>query len=330
MVLIPALNDKDLHITGTFERTEQERESLMRAQTLTTQPAAPSALKRVIIRHPLIIYFGLAFGISWLFLIADALGSHGLIPFRLTLSGPGILLVLLMGYGPTIAALIVTWATEGRAGIRALLARLLAGRAGPSWYVLALVGPAVLGLATGALQQLLGATLPPLPGPAYQVALMGVVGSLIHAIANGEELGWRGYALPRLLARHNALSASLILGVIWCAFHVPIMFTVGGVGGSQSLANALPFLVSTLALSVITTWMFNATGGSVLPIILLHGALNTWLDLFTTQSSSPAVVWAGVALLVLLAVIIVLLFGPEHLARKPAGDLPVKSDDVMP
>ena len=296
----------------------------MRARTLTTQPAPASALKRFIARWPLSVYFGLAFGISWIFLIADALGSRGLIPFRLTLSGPGILLVLLMGYGPTIAALIVAWAIDGAAGIRALLGRLLPRRAGPIWYALALAGPAVLALATGLLQNLFGAALPALPGPAYQVALSGVVGSVVHALANGEELGWRGYALPRLQARYNAFTASMILGAIWFAFHVPIMFTSGGVGGSQTLDSALPFLVRTLALSVIVTWMFNATHGSVLPIILLHGALNAWFDMFAASDGRPLVAWVGVAPLALLAAIVVLAFGPARLSRRPAARLPAE------
>jgi uncharacterized protein len=278
----------------------------MTAHTMTAQPAPASPLKRFIVRHSLSVFFGLAFGISWLFLIADALGSHGLIPFRLTLSGPGILLVLLMSYGPTFAALIVTWATEGRAGIRTLLRRLLPWRAGLRWYVLALMGPVVLAFATGTLQELFGATLQPLPGPVHQVVLMGVVGSIVHALANGEELGWRGYALPRLLARYNALSASLILGAIWFVFHLPIMFTASGVGGSQTLEDALPFLVSTLALSVVITWMFNTTRGSVLPIILLHGALNTWPGVFVVNSGHSALAWVAIVPLVLLAAIIVL------------------------
>jgi uncharacterized protein len=300
----------------------------MTVRTLPTQPAPASPFRRFIIRHPLSVFFCLAFGISWLFLIADALGSRGLIPFRLTLSGPGIILALLMSYGPSLAALIVTWATDGAAGLRTLLGRLVPWRAGVGWYVLALAGPAAFALATGTLQQLLGATLRPLPGPVYQVVLMGLVGSIVHAVANGEELGWRGYALVHLQERHNALTASLILGLIWFVFHIPIMLTVGGVGGSQTLDNALPFLVGVLALSVIITWIFNTTRGSVLPIILLHGAYNTWPDLFTMTSGNPALAWVGTAISVLLAAIVVLLFEPAHLTRAPATELPMEWDGV--
>jgi membrane protease YdiL (CAAX protease family) len=155
---------------------------------------------------------------------------------------------------------------------------------------------------------------------------MAVLASVIHAIANGEEIGWRGYALPHLQARHSALRASLILGVIWAAFHIPILFTSGAVGGSQSFATALPFLVGILAMSVVVTWIFNNTRGSVLPIILLHGAMNTWPDLFAPIGGSPALAWVGTALMVLLATAVVLVFGPARLSRKPASELPISPD----
>jgi uncharacterized protein len=285
----------------------------MAIQSIAPQPA--SALRGFVRRHPLSAFFGLAFGISWLFLIADALGSRGLIPFRLTLSGPGLLLVLLMSYGPTFAALIVAWATEGLAGVRTLLGRLVPWRASLRWYILALGAPAVFFFVTSTLQGALGATLQPPPGPMQQVLLAGLAGSLLHAIANGEELGWRGYALPQLLARYSALQASLLLGAIWFAFHTPIMFTVGGVAGSQTLDSALPFLVSTLALSVVITWMFMGTHGGVLPIILLHGALNTWPGLFIAYGGHPAVALVQLVPMVLLAAIVVLRYGPTRFAR---------------
>jgi membrane protease YdiL (CAAX protease family) len=300
----------------------------MTAITTTAQRASTSPLKRFIARHPLWVFFGLAFGVSWLFLIADGLGSYGVIPFRLTLSGSGIILVLVMSYGPTIAALIVTWLTEGVAGLRVLLGRLVPWRAGLHWYTLALVGPAAYAFMTGTLQQLLGAILKPLPGPVHLVVLMGLVGSILRGIVNGEELGWRGYALPHLQERYPALRASLILGVIWFVFHVPIMFVPGSIAGSQTVDNALPFLVGVLAMSVIMTWMFNATRGSLLPIILLHGAYNTWPDLFAMTGGNPALAWVGAAISVLLAAIVVLVYGPARLSPKPAPVLPIERNNI--
>ena len=170
--------------------------------------------------------------------------------------------------------------------------------------------------------EVLGATLRPLPGPALQVVLTSLLASIVRGMVNGEEIGWRGYALPRLQERYNALTASLILGVIWFAFHVPIMFLPCSICGSQTLANALPFLLGVLALSVVITWIFNSTRGSLLPIIVLHGAYNTWPDLFAMTGGNPALGWLGFAISVLPAAAIVVIFGPARLSGKPVVGLP--------
>ena len=284
-----------------------------------SQPAPTPGLRRAFARHPLFAFVLLAFGLTWPFMIADGLGYYGLIPFRLTLSGAGLILVLLMSYGPTFAALIVTWATEGGAGIRTLLGRLLPWRAGVHWYVLALALPAMVAFGTATLQQVLGATIRPLPGPALHVVLLSLLASIVRGIVNGEEIGWRGYALPRLQERYSALSASLILGVLWFAFHMPIMFIPGSVAGSQTVDTALPFLIGVLALSVVITWIFNSTRGSLLPIIVLHGAYNTWPDLFAMIDGTPALGWLGLAPSVLLATAIVVIVGPARLSRTPVA-----------
>ena len=289
----------------------------------TTTYGTSSCLRTWIMRRPLASFFVLAFALTWPWLIADALGSRGLIPFRLMLSRPGIVLVLLMSYGPTFAALITAWATEGPPEVRALLQRLLPWRASLRWYPIALSAPAALAFAAGQLQELFGATLPPLPASPLQLALMGVLASVIHGIANGEEIGWRGFALPCLQERHGALNASLILGAIWAAFHIPIMFTLGGVGGSQTLATVLPFLAATLAMSVVMTAIFNATRGSLLPIILLHGAMNTWPDLFGPAGTATGMTSIGIAPMASSTIGAVLVFGPTYLASTPGAALPL-------
>lgn len=254
-------------------------------------------------RRPLAAFFALAFGLSWSFLLADWLGARGLIAFRLTLSGPGLVLALLMSYGPTIAALLVAGATEGRAGLWSLLRALLRWRVGPHWYALALGGPALLFFAAARLSELLGAPRP-LPAQGWGVLLMGLVGSLVHGIANGEELGWRGYALPGLLRRQRPLAASLTLGVIWFVFHLPIMLVPNSIAGSQSFATALPFFVGVLATSVLMTWLYRGTGGSVLLTTLFHGAANAWPGLVGGAGSEVALAWIQAALLVATAVVV--------------------------
>ncbi len=186
------------------------------ATLVTTAPSSPTTgLKGLIIRYPLVAFFVLAFGLTWPYLIADALGSWGLLPFRLPL-----VLWIPMGYGPTFAALIVTGATSGKAGIHALLRRLLVWRVGAPWYALAIGGLVIPSAITLGLYTLLGGHAP-LPAFSLGLILQLLVLLLVHGLINGEELGWRGYALPRLQAQRSALAASLILGAIWAMFHLP-------------------------------------------------------------------------------------------------------------
>lgn len=262
-------------------------------------------------RRPLVAFFALAFGLTWLFLLADALGARGLIPFRLTLSGPGLILALLMSYGPSIAALLVAGTTEGRAGLWSLLRSLLRWRIGLRWYALALAGPAALFFVAARLSELLGGEPRPLPAQGWSVLLMGLVGSLLHGIANGEELGWRGYALPRLLQRQRPLAASLTLGVIWFVFHLPIMFVPNSIAGDQSFATALPFFAGVLATSVLMTWLYRGTGGSVLLTTLFHGAVNVWPGLVGGAGSEATLAWLQAALLTLAAAAVVARYGPN-------------------
>jgi membrane protease YdiL (CAAX protease family) len=282
-------------------------------QTILTSTAVQhrTAQHGRIARWPLVTFFALAFGLTWSFLIADALGQRGVIPFRLTLSGPGLVLALLMSYGPTLAALFVIGVTEGRAGVWSLLRAATRWRVSLRWYILALGGPAALFYLAARLSELLGGEPRPLPAQGWTVLLAGVVGTIVHGIANGEELGWRGYALPRLLRRQRALAASLILGAIWFVFHIPIMFVPNSIAGSQSFETALPFLVNVLATSTLLTWVYRSTGGSVLLTILLHGAANIWPSLVGGTASEVTVAWIQAMLLVLTASVVVARYGPD-------------------
>ena len=215
-------------------------------------------------KYPLTAFFILAIGLTWIFLITDALGSQGILPFRLPLP-----LMIVMGYMPTLAAVIVTAQTKGKDGVRALFRKLLIGRVGLRWYLVAVLGLVAVYITAIVLHNLIPGSaalpilsdkLPPLSLP--QLALYVLPMFLVITLVNGEELGWRGFALPRLQAKYNALTSSLILGMIWTLFHLPLFFTV--TGSSQSDWPFASFLLSTVALSVLYTWVFNNTRGSVL------------------------------------------------------------------
>lgn len=182
-------------------------------------------------RHPLIAFFVLAYALTW--------WVYPLLQVSPYLGFPGLL-------GPALAAIIVAAVAEGRAGIKDLLGRVVRWRVGARWYAVALGLPAVLALATAGLHLLLGA-----PTPVW-FGRVSVLDLIIFVLIIGEELGWRGYALPRLLVSRSALSASLILGVLWGAWHLPTFFVAG------TPQYGLPFsafVLLTVAYSVVFTWV---------------------------------------------------------------------------
>jgi CAAX protease family protein len=266
-------------------------------------------------RYPLFTFFGLAIGLTWIFMITDALGSHALIPFRLNVQ-----LLILMGYMPTIVAVLVTGLTQGKDGIKALFRKLLIVRVGWRWYAVTIFGFAGIAITAvelnnlfgnGAKLPILSAKLPHLSGP--QLILPIVAMFVVIGLVNGEELAWRGFALPRLQAKYNALQSSLILGVIWTIFHLPLFFTV--TGSAQADMSFVSFMIATVSLSVLFTWVYNNTRGSVLLAYLFHASQNTWSQVFSIDHTNHFVEWLVTGLLVLLAIIVVMAAGGEHLSH---------------
>jgi membrane protease YdiL (CAAX protease family) len=145
-------------------------------------------------RHPLVSFFVLAFALRWPLISLVSLSPLWGFPAL---------------FGPALAAIIVAAVTGGRAGLKALLGRVVRWRVGAGWYALALGLPAVLALAAAGLHLALGA------GSSIEFGGLSVLNFVVFVLIVGEELGWRGYALPRLLARRSALSAGLILDVLW-------------------------------------------------------------------------------------------------------------------
>jgi len=276
----------------------------------------------------LIAFLLLAFGISWSAWIPAALASHGLLSSRLSPS----IAALLGAFGPSTAALITTGIYDGKAGFRSLLQRLVTWRVGLQWYLLVLFGPALLSLAKTALALLLGSPLPdfarppfvylyPLPSELPMVnpllflpfvfAQQTLIGSSM-----GEEIGWRGCALPRLQAHRNALQAGILLGIAWGAWHLPLWLTKGYPLAEESLVWTFLGLVAD---SVLFTWVYNNTKGSLLLALLFHSSIaTTRLFLSAAESSAPI----GLALKWGVVMFVIVAFGSECLSQEvtPAAE----------
>ena len=215
----------------------------------------------------LLAFFALAFAWTWTcWLLAPALKPD--FPVAATA------LSLVGGFGPSLAAVVVVAHGRGRAGLRGWLMRCLQWRVGWRWALLAFLFPLVfMGLAA-AVHVALGGTLPPSPAAGH-VGVAAANFLLVFLVGGplGEELGWRGYALPALQARWGWRVASLLLGVVWAVWHLPLFYSAGTV--QRHLPMGL-YALSAVASSVLFAWLFNRSEGSVVPVLVLHTAVNAW------------------------------------------------------
>jgi membrane protease YdiL (CAAX protease family) len=229
--------------------------------------------------RPLTWFFGLAMAISWLAWLPYIASTSGLGLINLQipeLLGTTQFIGMLPGayLGPVTAALIVTATVEGRAGLRKWGHRLVNWKVGWRWYLGVLVGVPTVLLATslaypGALSGAHGVGAVVLVG--YLPLL--VVQFLTTALA--EEPGWRDFALPRLQHRHGPVVGTTILGLLWGAWHLPLFLTEWGGWPGVSWVQPVLFVATCVPLSMVMTWVFNRTGGSVPLIMLLHASINT-------------------------------------------------------
>jgi membrane protease YdiL (CAAX protease family) len=219
------------------------------------------ALSVLVQRSPLTSFFFLAFILSW-GLGAAVRGTP------LELIAPDQVFI----GGVLVAALIVVALSDGRAGLGDLGRRLLRWRVGVHWYAVVFALPVALVGAVALLIPVLGGSaLEWTKTPALTTtALMFAVFMLLPLGAPlGEEIGWRGLALPRLLARRSPLTASLVLGVIWSLWHVPVVMA------DPALRVPTPFFLQVVPLSVLVSWIFMHTRGSLFVAVLFHA----WFDL---------------------------------------------------
>jgi hypothetical protein len=215
---------------------------------------------------------------------------------------------------------IILAAVEGRrGGVRELLRRFLIWRVGIQWWAYALFFPIALSVASLYLFQLLGG--PPVDWgnlkPLYTVIPAMIF--LIVMAGIGEEFGWRGFALPRLQVRHNALASGMIVGIIWALWHIPLFFTQG-TSQYQMRMDAGPIIpivgysLFVIAGSIQYAWLFNNTKGSVLLAAVAHGAGNAWVGYIDVYRGHFGGVLTFAGLQVVIAILIIALAGAKNLS----------------
>lgn len=249
----------------------------------------------------LLKFFALTYIGSWILWIASAVILRVATPQPsgfLAISG---FLYLLGVFAPSLVALALTARADGRAGTLALLRPTVNWCVGARWYVFAVGYMAAIKLAAAILLRIATGAWPAFgQEPVYIMAIAIVFSTPVQA---GEEIGWRGYALPRLSAHFGLSSASIVLGVIWACWHLPFFF----ISGTDKTGQSFPlYLLSVTALSVAMAWLYWRTDRSLLLTMLMHAAINNTKDIVPSAASaatnafslsSSVVAWLSVAIL---------------------------------
>jgi membrane protease YdiL (CAAX protease family) len=247
----------------------------------TFRQAGGGSLAAVVRRHALVSFFLLAYGLTWLawspFLLSD--NGFGLWHFRFPeIGGDAQLVGILPGayLGPITSALIVTAVASGRPGLRQWRGRLFRWRFNWRWYAFAVVGIPLLLLAAALVMPgaLHGARWPSLV-LLLTYPLMLLLQTATTAVA--EEPGWRDFALPRVQRRHGPLVGTLILGLLWGGWHLPLFFTDWEPEGPDATSIGL-FMLVAVTLSIVITWVFNRTQESLPAAMLVHASNNAFFS----------------------------------------------------
>lgn len=227
----------------------------------------------------------------------------------------------LYAFSPTISALIVASAIGGKKEILNLLSGFTRWKVGFKWYLAALflfLGPFVYGLFYIALGN-------PAPGMKAGTTIYIILSQLAFNLFSGpisEELGWRGFALPRLESKYNALVSSLILGVVWFGWHIPLYFVPGS---AQRGIPPFVYLMLVIVLTIYITWLYNNTKGSLIITTLAHFSFNCAGGFIASTLGllPPLILYIGAGSMLTLSVVLILIFfKPKNLSRKPETELP--------
>lgn len=253
--------------------------------------------KRKIEKHPVILFSTAVIVVSVIFTGIAIMVKNANITF-------------LNIFAPTIIAILFTGISLGRNGIYQLLIGQIFRKTAIFWLLISIIlFPLISFLAISLYSYYVG----------YDFTLMAPQVFphfiTIFVIAVGQEFGWRGYLLPKLMKRYNAIVSSLILGIIWGVWHLP-GYSIG-VGVPLSLSFWI-YMIWIISASFLMTWVYNNTG-SVLTSILLHASANaifTYFPILPMAANSTIPLWLFLCFLNFTIVGIIIIYGPEKMVRK--------------
>jgi membrane protease YdiL (CAAX protease family) len=227
-----------------------------------------------------IAYFAVTFVLTWSLWFASGLRSP---------AGPHGPLFFLGVFAPGFVALAFAARATGRNGVAELLRRLVAFDVPARWYLFAVSYIAVIKLTVALIHRLAVGAWPPFGNDPWYLMIAATLGSTLIGGQAGEEVGWRGYALPRLAERVGLGAGSVILGVVWALWHLPLFFAPG----ADTFGQSFPlYLLQVAAVSVAMAWVFANTRGSLVPVMLLHAAVNNTKDIVPSAEANATNAWA--------------------------------------
>jgi membrane protease YdiL (CAAX protease family) len=217
----------------------------------------------------LLKFFALTFAVTWAcFLAAVAISRRSESAVQALTAGRWLLLLLGI-FAPSLVALALTARDNGIPATRALLRRVFAWRVDARWYLFAVSYMAAIKLTVALAHRAITGSWPRFGNEAWYVIVVAIV--LSTPVQAGEEIGWRGYALPRLAARFGFAGASVLLGLIWACWHLPLFY----LPGADTYGQSFPiWVLGVTALSVAITWLYAHANGSLLLTMLMHSAVN--------------------------------------------------------
>jgi membrane protease YdiL (CAAX protease family) len=233
--------------------------------------------------------------------------------------------VFLLGiFSPSFVALWLTFRADGRAGVLAMLSRLFQWHPGVRWYLFAIGFTASIKLTAALIHRVALGSWPRFGDDAWYLMFAAAIFSTITLGQAGEEIGWRGYALPRMAERIGLPRASLLLGAIWAVWHLPLFFIADTTTTGQSFPL---YLLQVTALSVTMAWLYGRTGPSLWPVMLLHAAVNNTKDIVPSAVdgatnpwalSTAPVAWITVGLLWIVAAVLLIKMRTMWMIPTPA------------
>ncbi len=251
----------------------------------------------------LIAFFGIAYLLSWAWVIPLAVTGHTVY------QGQGWPTHFPSLIAPMLAAFAVTAWTMGRYGVRDLLKRMGRWQIGGRWWIAALSPLAFLGLALAVIAAT-GGTLPKVgdfaqfSGPSSVLGVVGVALMILVVDGLGEETGWRGYALPQLQKRFSPLTSTLILAGFWAGWHIPSFFALNSYKGF-SVGTGIGFAFGLMCGAVVATWLYNHTGGSILVVVVWHGLYNVVSGTKAATGGSGTVAAVVSAMIIVQALVLI-------------------------